>query len=141
MTEDKMLSGKCKGCKYEHEIIMCTRCSKDGLEGYEAAQAEGPGPHVVGPLELGFDDGDGVPIITFEARDIARLEEHYGDAEANGLELVRRYNAFPKLLEACEAIADLLLHLARGDDYCSPATLVEANAKVRAAIALCNETH
>lgn len=48
--------------------------------------------------EMGYDEGDGTPVVTCEARDICRVETHYGDAEVHA----RLIAAAPDLLEACE---------------------------------------
>ena len=61
-------------------------------------------PHKGAQWEVGYDCGDGTPIITFEARDIARLETYYKDADANAKRIVDCVNA-------CEGIEDPLTTL------------------------------
>lgn len=39
--------------------------------------------HTPGPWEVGNDCGDGTAIVTYQARDICRVEMHYGDGPAN----------------------------------------------------------
>ncbi len=60
--------------------------------------------HTPLPWEVGERIGDGSPVVTYQARDIATVENYYGDGEANAELIVRAVNAHDDLLAACKAL-------------------------------------
>jgi len=62
--------------------------------------------HTPGAWEVGEDVGDGTAVVTFEARDICRVEMTFGDGEANA----RLIAAAPDMLRVLYMAALYLEH-------------------------------
>lgn len=56
--------------------------------------------HTKGPWVVEHDLGDGTPIVTFEARNIATVETYFGDGEANANLIA----AAPELLDTAKSV-------------------------------------
>ena len=70
--------------------------------------------HTAGKLHVGMLPGP--MIYTEDGEEVADCTfENGGDNKANALELVRRWNAFPAMLEALKRIADGMVMGGRSD--------------------------
>jgi hypothetical protein len=52
-----------------------------------------------GPLEIGYN-GEGAPVLTFQARDICTVENYYKDGAHNARVLRASHNHLPALVKA-----------------------------------------
>jgi hypothetical protein len=86
------------------------------------------------PWEVGEDCGNGDAIVTYQSRDICRIEMFYGDGQANAALI----SILPDLLEACEGLIEyrrrntLNFQLEKADDFINAmkATIAKAKAQI-----------